>query len=385
MTNSPALGSFGPNRWGPLVTERRNPGTIPGPRQDGPRGSGGGQRPRRERHWSAVEDPGARSGTLGRTGLVVSAIGLGLAALGRPAYITLGRDEDLGADRAVATMERRCHRMLDAAYGAGVRYVDAARSYGRAEEFLASWLAARGLEPGAITIGSKWGYRYVGAWDVHAAVQETKDHSLAMFREQLPQTQALLGHHLDLYQVHSATLESGVLDDHELLQALVELRANGVVVGLTVSGPNQSDVVRRALDVDVDGVNPFSTVQATWNVLEPSVGPALGEARAQGWGVLVKEALANGRLTDRGGGRSPGALEAVATRRKTTVDQVAMAAALSQPWAHVVLSGAVTGAQLESNLGALELSLTDADLELLASLTEDPTSYWKRRGALPWH
>ena len=34
--------------------------------------------------------------------------------------------------------------MLDAAYAAGVRYVDAARSYGRAEEFLAGWLAERG-------------------------------------------------------------------------------------------------------------------------------------------------------------------------------------------------------------------------------------------------
>jgi aryl-alcohol dehydrogenase-like predicted oxidoreductase len=332
-----------------------------------------------------VDDPGQRSGTLGSTRLDVSPIGLGLAALGRPAYITLGRDEDLGADRDLATMEQRCHRMLDAAYGAGIRYVDAARSYGRAEEFLASWLAARRLAPGAVTIGSKWGYRYVGNWDIDAAVHETKDLSLAMFREQLPQTQALLGHHLDLYQVHSATLESGVLDDHELLHALVGLRASGVAVGLTVSGPSQADVVRRALDVDVDGINPFSTVQATWNVLEPSVGPALCEARAQGWGVLVKEALANGRLTDRGGDRRTGALEAVATRRKTTVDQVAMAAALSQPWADVVLSGAVTEAQLQSNLAALELSLTDADLELLASLTEDPASYWKRRGALPWH
>ena len=35
--------------------------------------------------------------------------------------------------------------VLDAAYGAGVRYFDAARSYGRAEQFLGSWLRARGL------------------------------------------------------------------------------------------------------------------------------------------------------------------------------------------------------------------------------------------------
>ena len=99
-----------------------------------------------------------------------------------------------GSDRARSTMEQRCHDMLDAAYAAGIRYVDAARSYGRAEEFLASWLhAPRELAPGALTVGSKWGYRYIGAWEMAAAVHETKDHSLAMFREQLAQTTALLG------------------------------------------------------------------------------------------------------------------------------------------------------------------------------------------------
>ena len=80
---------------------------------------------------------------LGATGLQVTRIGLGLAALGRPAYINLGRDADLPADRDVDVMERRCHAVLDAAYGAGIRYFDAARSYGLAEAFLGRWLRAR--------------------------------------------------------------------------------------------------------------------------------------------------------------------------------------------------------------------------------------------------
>ncbi|HEY5025686.1 MAG TPA: aldo/keto reductase [Acidimicrobiales bacterium] len=322
--------------------------------------------------------------TLGTTGLPVTRVGLGLAALGRPAYITLGRDADLGTDRARPTLEQRCHDMLDAAYEAGIRYVDAARSYGRAEEFLASWLGARALAPDALTVGSKWGYRYTGAWSMSASVHETKDHTLAMFREQMPQTTALLGTHLDLYQVHSATLESGVLDDHAVLRALAELRDSGVAVGLTVSGPRQADAVRHALELGVDGVNPFSTVQATWNVLEPSVGPALEQARARGWGVLVKEALANGRLTDHGEGAARRALEMVATRHGVSIDQVALAAALGQPWADVVLSGAVTRSQLQSNLGALELALTEQDWDELASVSEAAADYWSRRGALPW-
>ena len=77
-------------------------------------------------------------------------VGLGLAALGRPAYITAGRDEDLGR-RTVAQMERRSHEVLDTAYEAGVRYVDVARSYGLAEAFLSSWLGSRDIPFGALT------------------------------------------------------------------------------------------------------------------------------------------------------------------------------------------------------------------------------------------
>src|SRR5215218_4709165 len=97
---------------------------------------------------------------LGVTGLTVSRLGLGLAALGRPGYINLGHADDLGEDRSEATLEARAHAVLDEAWESGVRYVDAARSYGRAEAFLASWLMRRGLAPGALSVGSKWGYAY---------------------------------------------------------------------------------------------------------------------------------------------------------------------------------------------------------------------------------
>ncbi len=80
---------------------------------------------------------------LGSTELMVSRIGLGLAALGRPAYINVGRQRDFGSERSVAALEQRCHEMLDAAHASGIRYVDAARSYGMAENFLSSWLKTR--------------------------------------------------------------------------------------------------------------------------------------------------------------------------------------------------------------------------------------------------
>ena len=147
---------------------------------------------------------------LGRVGLPVSPIGLGLAALGRPAYINLGHAEDLGPDRSVGALRQLTYAVLDAAYAAGVHYFDVARSYGRAEEFLASWLAERGIGPGEVTVGSKWGYEYTGGWRVDAEKHEVKDLSVSVLRRQLDETRGMLGEHLDLYQIHSATLESGV-------------------------------------------------------------------------------------------------------------------------------------------------------------------------------
>jgi len=138
---------------------------------------------------------------LGSTGLKVTPIGLGLAALGRPGYITLDREKDLGSDRSVAALERRSHEVLGAAYDTGIRYFDAARSYGFAERFLASWLHERALPPKAVTVGSKWGYTYVGDWQVDARVHELKDHSLAALRRQIEESRALLVEYLDLYPV----------------------------------------------------------------------------------------------------------------------------------------------------------------------------------------
>jgi aryl-alcohol dehydrogenase-like predicted oxidoreductase len=319
---------------------------------------------------------------LGATGLQVSPVGLGLAALGRPAYIDLGRDADLGADRSVQALERRCHQVLDAAWSSGVRYLDAARSYGRSEAFLASWLRSRQLDPTEVTVGSKWGYTYVGDWRMDADTHEVKDHSLAALTRQAAESTALLGDHLDLYQVHSATLDSGILEDRPVLEELTRLRDQGVVIGLSSSGPAQADTIHRALEITTAGAAPFACVQATWNLLEPSAGPALAEAAAAGWGVVIKEAVANGRLTPHG--QSAEVLARIAARHGVGVDAVALAAVLANPWVSVVLSGAVTPAQLASNLAAPQVELDPAELEQLATLAEPPERYWKERAALTW-
>lgn len=308
-------------------------------------------------------------------------LGMGLAAVGRPAYITLGRDTELPGDRGPEALRARTHELLDAAYAQGVRYIDAARSYGRSEEFLADWLTAR-PEVRDVVVGSKWGYAYVGEWRTDAEVHEVKDHALAAYERQVRESRELLGERLDLYQIHSVTPDSPALTDTALHARLAGLAAEGVTIGFSTSGPAQADAIRAALAVTVDGEPLFRTVQSTYNLLETSAGAALAEAYDAGLTVIVKEGMANGRLA---GGHAPEALRAVAEEAGTSPDAVALAAVLRMPWAGVVLSGAATVGELHTNLLGAAADPDEAQLARLAGLVEEPGAYWQYRSELPWN
>lgn len=300
----------------------------------------------------------------------VAALGLGLAAVGRPAYITTGRDRDLGhpADRSIDALRARSHDLLDAAWDLGIRYVDVARSYGYAEAFLGDWLRRHPERAPQMTIGSKWGYAYVGGWRMDAAVHERKEHSVAMFRRQWPETLAALGRAPDIYLIHSVTPDSPALGDAQLLADLRELAETGTRVGLSTSGPHQGAVLDAARTLDA---SPFSAVQATWNLRESSVGPALARAHDDGWTVVVKEALANGALVtdppEEAAGEAGDVFALGAARARTDVD--------------VVLSGASTREQLRRGTEAPAVRVPDAVLRRLAV---DPEQYWRRRAERPW-
>jgi aryl-alcohol dehydrogenase-like predicted oxidoreductase len=279
--------------------------------------------------------------------------------------------------------------VLDAAYAAGVRYVDAARGYGRAEEFLAAWLRSHPVED--VLVGSKWGYAYTAGWQTQATTHEVKDHTLSMLARQLAESRSLLGERLRLYQIHSATEASGVLERPEVLDRLAELKASSapLLIGLTLSCADAARTLECALEIERDGWRLFDTVQATWNALEPSLGPLLASARAAGMGVIVKEALANGRLTTRNTepafAERRAILERLAARLGCALDQLALAWALDQPWADCVLSGATTVAQVCSNADALDVRLDEAARVELSALAETPEDYWRARAALPWN
>ena len=308
----------------------------------------------------------------------VRRLGLGLAALGRPAYINVGRVQALPPERGVNDLRQATWDVLDAAYQAGVRWVDAARSYGRSEEFLGGWLAERGHRD--VTVSSKWGYAYVGGWRLDADVHEVKEHSLDRFRTQYTETRRFLGSDLAVYQVHSLTADSPLFGDKALQRALAEVAEEGVRLGFSTSGAHQADTVRRALELETDGRRLFSTVQSTWNLLEPSVGTALREAHDEGVHVLVKEALANGRLAV----EPPEPVRETARKHGVGPDAVALAAVLDRAWADTVLIGAASTAQLASNLRALDVDLDASDQEALDTLAVTSKRYWEERAALPW-
>ena len=319
-----------------------------------------------------------RQRRLGEAGPFVSEIGLGLAALGRPGYLNLGHGTDIGADRSVGALRQRVKGMLDAAHQRGITYLDAARSYGRAEEFLAAWLASA-AGAGSMVIGSKWGYVYTADWQVDSRVHEVKVHTLDNLESQLEESRALLGDRLDLYQIHSATLDSGVLDDPRILARLARLRDDGVMVGASTSGPHQAEAIDRIAAIEVGGRPLFGAVQSTWNLLEPSAGGALARAAEAGLGVIVKEAVANGRLTSRNR-QLAGRLEPLLGEWE--LDAVAIAAALANDWATVVLSGATTIDQLDANLRAL--AVPSDIIDGLDDLAELPDRYWSHRSGMAW-
>ena len=318
-------------------------------------------------------------------------LGLGMAAIGRPGYVTLTHAADLGGELDPAAMESHAHEVLDAAYQSGIRYYDMARSYGKAEDFFASWLKERGLRPGDITVASKWGYTYTAGWSTRAEQHEVKDHSLSTFTRQFGESSDRLDGYLSLYQIHSVTADSATLNDEALIDAISRLREKGIKAGITTSGAGQATAILKSIDVQRDGRRVFDSVQATWNLLERGAESALEEAHKAGMKVVIKEALANGRLTHGNENTDPvlyhnvRRIRQIAETRGATMEVVALAAACTRPWADIVLSGAATARQIQANAAVRDFEYS-ADLEnQLREFAINSNDYWRARSGFAWN
>jgi aryl-alcohol dehydrogenase-like predicted oxidoreductase len=96
--------------------------------------------------------------------------------------------------------------------------------------------------------------------------------------------------------------------------------------------------------------------------------------------------VANGRLVPGSTDSQPAAAAAhdLAATLDAGLDQVAMAAALAQPWAWRVLSGAVTTQQLAQNLAGEHLHLTLDDVRAVTQHAQAPGDYWAERSGRGW-
>lgn len=196
-----------------------------------------------------------------------------------------------------------------------------------------------------------------------------------------------MGEYVNLYQVHSATFESGILSNSDAHAALAKCRRErGWKLGLSVSSPVQDKVLREAMKVKADGedIPLFDSVQCTFNVLEQRPGEALLDAHKSGLDIIIKEGLANGRAL-----RHPSILD-YSKKLDCTPDALALGCILAQPFMLRVLSGAVTPEQLESNFGAHQVAeklreQPDLLQEIMASCVVPSEDYWAERSALQWN
>ncbi|MGB5429844.1 aldo/keto reductase [Eudoraea sp.] len=312
-------------------------------------------------------------------------LGLGTAALGRPQYINLRQEAPKKQNLEI--FKAQGFSVLEEAYKLGIRYFDTAPGYGLAEQLVLEWLRTKN-DP-SIQIATKWGYTYVANFNANAAVHEIKEHSLEKLKEQWQVSKAFIPH-LRVYQIHSATLETGILDNEAVLDQLALLKEEyKLEIGITTTGANQLEVIKKALDVTIGGVPLFDAFQVTYNMLDQSLGEISREVVQQEKKIIIKEALANGRLFRNKAYRHYKdlyhELEGLANKYMVGVDAIALRFCGQKLPSSILLSGASNSVQLKENLRLNTFRLTEKEIQELAAFKIDPITYWEERKQLKWN
>ncbi len=312
-------------------------------------------------------------------------LGLGTAALGRPHYINIKQKE--AAKINLETFKSNGFKLLEEAYQLGVRYFDTAPGYGLAENLVLEWLQTK--KDYTIQVATKWGYTYVANFDANAKIHEVKEHSLSKLNEQWEVSKALLPH-LKVYQIHSATLDTGVLENKTILNRLAFLKVeHNIKVGITSTGANQVEVIKKALDISFEGQPLFDAFQVTYNILDQSLKDISDSLIREGKSIIVKEALANGRLFRNKNYRHYNGLydlmESLALKYHVGIDAIALNFCNETIPGSIVLSGASNKEHLESNLRVNAFRLLEDELNELKNFKIDADSYWQERKQLVWN
>ena len=310
-------------------------------------------------------------------------IGLGLAALGRPEYININHNQELGPDKSKEKLRHISYEIIDYAYSKGIKYFDAARVYGASEEFLSNWLKLN--KDKEVYCGSKWGYEYLADWELNSRVHERKDHSLNFFKKQWAESKLFLKHNINLYQIHSATKDTGVLNDNKILDTLYTLKEKGIEIGISTTGLDQNEMIEKVIEINKKSVL-FSSIQSTYNIFEQNSENFLIKARQEGISIIIKEVFANGRLSSNNQIYNREIILDINQHSLTlnqSIEKIAFLWVLQKPWVDIVLSGATTKTQIDENFNCLKF--LKLELGFLKQYKLPSDLYWSDRKKLNWN
>lgn len=312
-------------------------------------------------------------------------IGLGTAAIGRPIYINI-RHEKQRVDLSLPEFREYGMRILDEAYEKAVRFFDASSGYGLAESLLLEWLRQKN-DPD-IVVATKWGLSYVANFDIDAEVHEIKEHSLEKLNLQWQFSKQLLPN-LKIYQIHSATLDTGVLDDKTILKRLHQIKKEyNIIIGLTTTGVSQVEVLKKAVDIAIENEPLFGSFQCTYNIMDQSILQLKEIFLDSNRQLIIKESLANGRLIPNTSFKEHSLLykyiTKLADKYNVGPDAIAIRFCIDSFPGAVTLSGASSADQLQSNLAVKNFKLEKQEMDMLSSYRIEPTMYWDKRKQLSW-
>jgi aryl-alcohol dehydrogenase-like predicted oxidoreductase len=198
---------------------------------------------------------------LGKTELIISRLGAGLAEIG----FELTPEDVLQAGR-----------VLNAALDMGINFLDTAACYNISEELIGATVAGRRQE---FILATKAGHvagDYTGGPWTGETVRHSIERSLTRMRTD----------YLDLVQLHSCDVD--VLERGEVIQALLDARQAGKTRFIGYSGDNEA----AAWAVE-SGI--FDTLQTSFNLVEQRARYGLLQAaKEQDMGVIIKRPIANG-------------------------------------------------------------------------------------------
>ncbi|WP_437931273.1 aldo/keto reductase [Sorangium sp. So ce291] len=305
---------------------------------------------------------------LGRSGLRVSPLALGT--------MTFGTDWGWGSDRDES------RRIFDAYVDRGGNFIDTANNYtDGTSERLVGELAGDRRE--RLVLATKYTLN-MRRGDPNAGGNHRKN----MVRSVEASLGRLGTDYIDILYLHAW---DGTTPVEEVLRAMDDLVRSGKVLYVAISDTPAWQVSRMQAIADLRGWAPLVALQIEYSLIERTVERDLlpmaqemglgvvpwsplgsgvltgkyaradldiGDGAAQAAGTRKNVAAANGALTERSLGIAE-VVKAVAAESGKTPSQIAIAWTLLNPAVTAPILGARTLEQLEDNLGALEVRLTD--------------------------